>query len=222
MPNQHVQTRLMGIQAILNGIHQASAPMSNNTTGTERQAVIDSFLSAVFPNQYRFGTGDATDRNGNRSGQLDVVIENAFSPSLPIPAAPTRLYLAESIAAVIEVKSNIAVQWEQAVKTANQLAPLARNFGGGVFMGDMPTPYIPLFIVSYTGWSQMATLQAKLIECANIDGILIIDQGLFLSSARFGVTRATGSWALMGLIASIHQATHTMMSSSFNPLSYGL
>jgi hypothetical protein len=40
MPNQHVLDRLIGIQNILNGSHQTSTPMTNNTSGSEREAVI--------------------------------------------------------------------------------------------------------------------------------------------------------------------------------------
>jgi len=222
MPNAHILTRLQGIQTILNGTHQASASLTNNTSGAERQAVIDSFLAAVFPNQFRFGTGDATDINSNRSGQLDVVIENSFSPSLPIPGGNTRLYLAESIAAVVEVKSNIAVQWQQAVHTANQLAPLTRNFGATIVMGTQPTNDIPLFIVGYTGWNQIQTLRDNIATVPNIDGILVINQGLFVSSTRFGGFSATGPWALWGLISCLHNSMSTMKATSFSPIHYAI
>jgi hypothetical protein len=222
MPNTHILTRLQGIQSILNGVHQASAPLTSNTSGTEREAIIDSFLSAVFPNQFRFGTGDATDAGSNRSGQLDVVIENSFSPSLPIPGGNTRLYLAESIAAVVEVKSNVAVQWQQAVHTASQLAPLTRDFGATMSMGPAATTDIPLFIVGYTGWNQIQTLQTNIATVPNIDGILIINHGLFVSSPRFGGITATGAWALWGLITCLHQSMSTMKATSFNPLSYDI
>lgn len=222
MPNTHILTRLQGIQNILNGVHQASTPLTNNTSGAERAAIIDSFLSAVFPNQFRFGTGDAIDVAGNRSGQLDVVIENSFSPSLPIPSGNTRLYLAESIASVVEVKSNVAVQWQQAVHTANQLAPLTRNFGATMSIGPAATTDIPLFIVGYTGWNQIQTLQTNIATVPNIDGILIINHGLFVSSPRFGGITATGAWALWGLITCLHQSMSTMKATSFNPLLYAI
>lgn len=114
MPNQHVLQRLAGIQQILMGVHQASSSMSSATSGQERAAFIDQFLSQAFPSPFRFGTGDATDTAGVRSGQLDVVVEFPFMPSLPLTGGGnSRLYLAESVAAVIEVKSNVAAQWNQ-------------------------------------------------------------------------------------------------------------
>src|ERR1700674_4880270 len=109
--------------------------MSSATKGVERQTFIDSFLREVFPTPFRFGSGDATDASGAKSGQLDVVIEYPFSPSLPIVgSAITRLYLAESIAAVVEVKSNVEQQWTEAVATANALRPITRTFGAQMFM----------------------------------------------------------------------------------------
>ena len=222
MPNTHILTRLQGIQSILNGVHQASASLTNNSSGSEREAIIDSFLSAVFPNQFRFGTGDATDARSNRSGQLDVVIENSFSPSLPVPGGLTRLYLAESIAAVVEVKSNLAVQWQQAVHTASQLAPLTRDFGGTMSMGPGATADIPLFVVGYTGWNQIHTLQSNIATVPNLDGILIINHGLFVSSPRFGGITASGAWALWGLITCLHQSMSTIKATTFDPLLYAV
>ena len=110
MPNTHVSQRLAGIHSQLMAAHQASIPMSNVTKGAERESFISQFLSKVLPPVYRFGTGDATDIDGNRSGQLDVVVEYPFGPTLPAVHGETRLYLAESIAAVIEVKSSLPAQ----------------------------------------------------------------------------------------------------------------
>jgi hypothetical protein len=154
------------------------------------------------PPIYRFGTGDATDTNGNLSGQLDVVVEYPISPSLPLtgPSA-TRLYLAESIAAVIEVKSDAAKQWPQAQQTAAQLAPLQRTFGARITIGGSnPKPRIPLFVAGYTGWKTIDALRANLSADNNVAGILVIDAGLFASSQEYHGMTATGPWALWGLI----------------------
>jgi hypothetical protein len=129
MPNPYVLQRLLGIQTILKGVHQAGVPMSAAAKGQERAAFIDQFLSQVLPLPYRFGTGDAADLAGNKSGQLDVVVEYPFAPTLPLGGGPTRLYLAEGVAAVVEVKSDVASQWNEALDTAALLAPLTRKMG---------------------------------------------------------------------------------------------
>ena len=115
MPNQVILDRLVGIQGILNGVRKAGTSMSAASKGSERQAFIDQFLKEVLPPIYRFGSGDATDVAGNRSGQLDVVVEYPFAPNLPLGAGSSRLYIAEAIAAVIEVKSDVAGQWDEAL-----------------------------------------------------------------------------------------------------------
>lgn len=84
MISQTLVTRLDGIQQMLISAYNAGSSMSAASKGAEREAFIDTFLSQVFTPQYRFGSGDAIDQNGNQSGQLDVVIEYPLVPSLPI------------------------------------------------------------------------------------------------------------------------------------------
>lgn len=222
MPNPHVLQRLTGIQTILNGVYQSNAAMSSSAKGTERESFIDEFLAKVLPPIYRFGTGDATDANGNKSGQLDVVIEYPFSPSLPTTAASSsRLYLAESVAAVVEVKSDISSQWNQATSTAKKLQTVKRQFGGQMIMGGMnPTPEIPLFVAAYKGWKQIPTVQQNLSSQSSIAGALIIDPGVFVSSPKYGGIQVTGPLALWGLICSLHMITSSLQAASTNPMAY--
>jgi hypothetical protein len=213
MPNVHVLRRLEGIQDILNGVHRHSDPLSPASKGQERQAFIEDFLAKVLPPIYRFGTGDATDAAGNRSGQLDVVVEYPFAPSLPaIGSGKTRLYLAESVAAVVEVTS----QWEEVVRTATQLAPLRRYFPTAITMGNL-SESIPLLVAGYTGWKEVATAQRHLQQAPNIAGVLVIDSGIFV---RDDGLVATGPWSLWGLISTLHEVTSGLQSASSDPHSY--
>jgi hypothetical protein len=223
MPNTHVIQRLAGIQQILCGVHAASGPLSAASKGQERQAFIDSFLGNVLPPVYRFGTGDATDVAGNRSGQLDVVVEFPFSPTVPGVGGPavTRLYLAEGVAAVIEVKSNAMTQWSEAARTASLLAPLTRTFGATMTFGaGPPDSHIPLFVVGYTGWKTADTLKAQLKANLNIAGILIIDAGLFVTSQQYGGIVANGPHSLWGLISVLHRITTSLSGAATDPISY--
>ncbi|MEL6947668.1 MAG: DUF6602 domain-containing protein [Pseudomonadota bacterium] len=196
--------------------------MSNSSRGNEREAFIDTFLAEVLPPIYRFGTGDATDVQGNRSGQLDVVVEYPVAPSLPsVGKDRTRLYLSESIAAVIEVKSNASSQWDQACKTAEQLAPLRRSFGSTMVMGGFPPQeQIPLFVVGYTGWSKIETLQSKLAQQPHVSRILIVENQLFATQHHLGGLAATGPYALWGLITSLHLIANSLQAASTNPFEY--
>jgi hypothetical protein len=220
MVNQYLMQRLAGLRNLLIGVHQASAGMSSASKGHERAQFIDAFLSEVLPAIYRFGTGDATDSHGNRSGQLDVVIEHPFSPTLPVVGAgQSRLYLAEGVAAVLEVKSDLAGQWAEAVKTANTLAELKRAWGMTMtFGGGWPGARIPLYVVGYTGWKTIETLRNHVDAQPNIDGALVIDSGLYHSSS----CSASGDASLWALICDLHSRTSTLNAAATKPLDYVL
>jgi hypothetical protein len=147
MPNEILLSRLRGIQQQLMGAYDASSPMTNATKGSEREFLVDLFLSNVLPSQYRFGSGDITDVKSNRSGQVDIVVEFPFLPSIPIAGCDRfRLYLAESVACAIEVKSDISNQWEQALATCQKVKNIERSIsqyvksvGGGSFTTNSRT-----------------------------------------------------------------------------------
>lgn len=208
MINPHIMERLAGIHQMLMGAHQAGNPMSASSKGTEREAFIDRFLSQVLTPQFRFGNGDATDQDGRRSGQLDVVVEYPFVPSLPIVGSHSpRLYLAEGIAAVIEVKSDVSAQWPEVDGTISRLSPLRRQYRSGLSFGPQANPHsIPLFVVGYTGWKTLDPLVSRLQPGA-IEGILVINSLLFASTDEFFGVRTTGTpAALWAFIACIHLA----------------
>jgi hypothetical protein len=58
---------------------------------------------------------------------MDLVMELPFGPSLPIPAGSHRLYLAESVAAVIEIKSNLSSHWNEVEETIRPVRQLVRD-----------------------------------------------------------------------------------------------
>jgi hypothetical protein len=221
MPNQHVLERLEGVQAILNGVHLSGRGMSTASRGGERAAFINDFLAQAFPSPFRFGMGDATDAAGNRSGQLDVVIEYPYSPSIPA-AGDSRLYLAEGVAAVVEVKSNVADQWGQVVSTATQLAKVQRQLekAGGIVLGKRPSSRIPLFAVGYTGWKQQETVTQNLANTPNVDGVLVIDTGFFVSTAEYGIS-GYGAWGLWAFICCLYEAISSLLGTVTDPISYG-
>jgi hypothetical protein len=213
--NKHIASRLAGIRQILMGAHCAGASMSTASRGTERAAFVNKFLSQVLTPQFRFGEGEATDVSGRLSGQLDVVVEYPWIASLPTDASSPRLYLAEGVAAVIEVKSDVAGQWDQVRETSAKLKALERSYDNQVFFGGglIPPAKIPLFAVGYVGWKTMESVEAHLAE-GIVDGILVIESGLFASQSLFGEIRIDGDLSLWGLICCLHQATSALTTPS--------
>lgn len=218
MTNQYVEGRLRGLKDVLMGVYDSSRLLTSATKGNERETFIDSFLKDVLPPVYRFGSGDATDAAGNRSGQLDVVVEYPFAPSLPAVAnSRTRLYLAECIAAVIEVKSDISNQWSEVVRTSKALSPLTRYFGTMMIMGSVPEENIPLFAVGYTGWKTIESLNDHVKSCEGLCGALIIESELYVSKVS---GNKSGPFALWSLICDLHKITNSLSSASTSPEIY--
>lgn len=76
MPNQHLAERLCATQAALMALHSGGSMMSSTTKGKEREGFVSKFLAQVLPPVHRFGSGDIIDSMGERSGQVDIVIEH--------------------------------------------------------------------------------------------------------------------------------------------------
>lgn len=155
--NKYILQRLKGIQDNLNAIHTASKSTSSNTKGKEREEFINLFLSQILPSHFRFGSGEITDLSGHLSGQLDIVIEYPLLPSITLPAsnAGNRLYLAEGVAACIEVKSNLITQWNEVKETSEKVKQLRRRLSAST---GMAPKQIPLFAVGYKGWKSVKPL----------------------------------------------------------------
>lgn len=158
---------------------------------------------------------------GNRSGQLDVVLEYPFAPSIPA-GGKTKLFLAEGVAAVVEVKSDAARQWAEVVGTATQLANVQRQLerGGGLVLGKPPSTRIPLFVAGYSGWKQKTTVAQHLAGTPNVAGVLIVDSGIFVSH-EYGV-EGDGPWGLWAFICCVYKAISSLLGTVTDPLAYAL
>jgi len=123
-----LRPRLEAIHKMLMAGFYGSGELSSASKGHERELFINTFLSHIFPPNYRFGSGDVIDGHSEKSGQVDIVIEYANFMSFPYLFGGPRLYLAEGVASAIETKSNLCVQWEEALATATKIKKLKRIF----------------------------------------------------------------------------------------------
>lgn len=179
-----LSARLKGIHAQLIGGYSGGDAMSSATKGYERENFVENFMSRVFPPHFRFGRGDIMDAS-TRSGQIDVVLEYPFTPSLPMLMGNPRLYLAEGVAAAIEVKSDLAAKWDEVVETAKKVKALTRDWSGSAHDDSSATAmvfreHIKFFAVGYTGWKTKETLESHMKEQQGVvDGALVIDPGIY-------------------------------------------
>lgn len=182
--------RLEGIRKILVAHRDAGAALPSATKGSEREILIREFLASVFPSPFRFGSGSIVDASGAQSGQLDVVVEFPFLPSFPTPGAPERLYLADSVAAVLEVKSDLTPQWGELESTVSKVLALRRRWlghqevgvRGGILLRGATTSRIPVMGVAYKGPTTAEALQERLErtdEANRPDGLFVVESGAY-------------------------------------------
>ncbi len=221
--NQNVMEKLDAYRSVLMANHAAGAAASSASKGRDREAFVHDFLSDCFPPSYRFGSGEVTNSNGVMSGQLDIVVEYPFAPSLTMSSNKTRLYFEESVAVVIEVKSDLSSQWQEVQQTAARLRALNRpqrsaaSFGGA--NTNLAFGTIPIFAVGYGGWSTLKTVQEK-ANSGVVDGVLVLEHSLFAASDRFQNHYAQGSVSLFVFLSEIHECLRAVAGTGLDLLAY--
>jgi hypothetical protein len=226
--NIHIRQRLEGIVMHLRAVHAAGVQMSSSSKGREREAFINDFLKAVFPPIYRFGSGDITDLEQRTSGQVDIVIEYPFGPTIPeIGQNPVRLYLAETVACLVEVKSDLQKQWDEAQTKATSVAALSRVYGGmisfnrpGAHMtigGD--SSRIPYIAVGYRGWQTYEGIRSAFDKSNGVSAVLTIDPLCFISSDSYYFGGPNALWLM---ICHMQHEIQRIAQASMNPELYGV
>lgn len=179
--NPMLERRIDAMFGMLTQVDAAGMAMSASSRGTEREIFVRGFLQQVFPAHFRFSSGDITDGYGKRSGQVDVVVENPSGFSFPVAPDGPRLFLAETVAVAVEIKSDLKSQWAEVLATAKgirklrrhsarqahdglvEIASMLRSRGGfdgqiGAWLKGRRTPddalgeRIPVIAVGYRGW----------------------------------------------------------------------
>ena len=164
MANKLIEQRLEGVLKMLLTLYQASDEVLGSQhsaiTGPEREIFVAHFLSQILPPHYRIGSGIITDAEGAISTQFDVVIELPFAPSFSFLDGTPRIYLADTIGAIIEIKSDLAGSnvYEKFV-SGNQYTPLKQisrkvmitNLDEGITIKESNT--IPSYVVTYKGYA---------------------------------------------------------------------
>jgi uncharacterized coiled-coil protein SlyX len=222
--NQHVRSRIKAIQDSLLATYRGGVGLPSAMVGGERELVLHGLLRETLPPIYRFGQGAITDATGRLTGQVDLVMELPFGPSLPMPAGSHRLYLAESVAAVVEIKSNLSSQWTELEQTVKQVRRLARDLRQiqGFALESTPEPDnriadiqgIPCYVVGFCGFLTERNLRSRLDKtepASRPHGALVIESGAFV-----GVTgSAEGEAGLYRLIVELVEVFNSAVGVAY-------
>jgi len=214
-------SRIEGMRNIAMAHHKAGCGMANAVIGNERENFIKYLLSKIFPNSYRFSSGEIIDISGKRSGQVDVVMEYPYEPSFPSPAGDERLLIAESVIIAFEVKSSDS-QMSEVIDKSRLINNLYRNLNIHMWYGDdegdqaFPKEHldikhkIPNIAVFYKGPVKSETFFNKYSEM-NVDerptAMIALDSGYFIFGSNDGniitFQGIDGIYALICLICEI-------------------
>lgn len=146
--------------------------------GSEREAVLKSFLVAYLPTRYGISSGEILDSQGTTSHQCDLIIYDHYNCPLLLAGRDVRIFPAESVLAVIEVKSVLsAKEIGDSVGKIRDLKNLTRKNGP-----------IPGIIFAYkSGWEKepimrtVTELQKHYRQLQGnqlVDLLCILDDGL--------------------------------------------
>lgn len=194
--------------------HRDSERYSPTITGAEREIFNRELFQKILPTNYRIGAGCIVDSTGDETGQIDAVIELPFSLSFPISSGENRLYLADTIGAAFEIKSDLNKQWDEAIRKVNEIKKLDRIQikSGDIALLDILK--IPAFIIAFKGPKNLDTIYKKL---GNLqikdwpDGILIIEHGVFYGRAAGCNTvyeAQDPSHAILSFISCLYKVLH--------------
>lgn len=150
--------------------HKQSQKYPSTVIGNERELIIESLLARVLPQNIRYGSGVIMDCYGQTTGQVDIVLECEQSFSLPITSGKQRLYFADTVAAAIEVKSDLRVQKVQAFEQSHAVQRLQRK-------KSEEKPFfknqyqVPSYIIAFKGADSTTIAKWMFEECREKNSI---------------------------------------------------
>lgn len=181
--------KLESIHSNLMESHRDSSGYSSPIIGAEREAVNKKLLSVILPPGYRVGSGSITDAEGRETGQIDAVIEQPFSLSFPVVSETNRLYLADTVGAAFEIKSNLDVQGQDALNKIREIRSLRQHHIADGMVIKYDRHMIPSFIIGFKGPKTIESLEKKFIDPLDAlapNGVFVIESALFYGRAAGG------------------------------------
>ncbi|MDQ9128755.1 hypothetical protein RDT67_20255 [Serratia fonticola] len=249
MTSEILNSRLDSVLKMMNANYSGVAHSPSAIKGSARANFINNYLEQVVPQGCRISTsGEIIDNKGGSTGELDIIIENGYFPNIPVVGdKSSRLFFAEGVAAVIEVKSSLQNQWNEAMHTGQRLSQVTRDVQASqassynqptfirvsgfnshpgmpkapVMPQDVFFKKVPFFLVGYTGWEKFETLKEKFSNANGIlTGILQLDKGYFICDDSCGGINARGPVCLMAFINAIYESYNYIKNPNTDLLSY--
>ncbi|WP_295193383.1 DUF6602 domain-containing protein [uncultured Brevundimonas sp.] len=203
-----LKARLERISANMKEAYRDSASYVSPVTGREREVFVHAFLEKILPPSMRVGAGVITDARGVTTGQLDVVVELPLSVSFPI-VGENRHYVADTVGAVIEVKSDLTKQWSEVKAKAADLLRLGRFSPGPDEVFSSHDYRVPLFVVAFKGPKTRKTLESYLSQMRRGDWpavVYVVESDLLISQGPSGwLTARSPAACTFGFVSALYE-----------------
>lgn len=210
--NPHLLKRLQSIQETLEAQHSNVESLPDARQGWQSKLFLAEFLNKVFPGPDRFSTGSVMDSDGNLATEVDIAVTQPNAPSFPMSGpSQDRLLMAEGVAMIIEVCSDLSTHLAAIGSTVRRIRRLKRRTDQLITPGRRFPEQIPVVAVGYGGFQDFDRLRRRMGAVSDNyrpNGALIIEPGLF---EGFGI-RARGAVALYALCMVINRSLHQMYS----------
>ncbi len=190
-------TKLMATQqhAMAKAFEEATQFKHKTLRGGEREQGVRQFLNDQLPSRLKVITGEAIDRFGNTSSQLDVMVYDSALNS-PFAGESSGLLPAEALLAIVEVKTKLTrSEWKKissSIEKFRALRPYKKTFGlskagrQGI-ASELPRCFYS--VVAFSSdlsandtWAEREQQRARdyfgTDDCLGLDRILILDRGI--------------------------------------------
>jgi len=145
---------------------------SPGTKGAAREEIVREFLRCYLPQRFQVEGGQATDRFGNTSGQMDALILDLEDTPVLYSAPGAKVFLCESVRGAIEVKSQLTktglLEDARKIRRLKRLRRALNDPIHSVVQGEQqlvwPCPPIIGGLFAYSSAQSMTTLGTELRE----------------------------------------------------------
>lgn len=205
--------------------YKQSKKYPSTVIGNERELLIEGLLKRALPSNIRYGSGVIMDSSGYKTGQIDVVLECEHSFSLPITTGKQRLYFADTVAAAIEVKSDLSKQKVDAFAQSHRVQKLFRKKTTEKLI-DKKKYFVPSYIVAFKGAKEETIDQWIYQECREKKqlfptGILCLEPACFYAfEPDEGVIKSSGDGAIFAFLCSLSNWANYNKDSKFDVNNY--
>jgi len=163
--------------------------------GGEREQGLKSFLEAYLPSRYVVSNGEIVDDSGQTSRQCDLVIYDPTNCPLLLAGKNYRVFPAEPVFAVIEVKSVLTnSELEDAVEKIRSIKRLTRSNGliaGVIFAYKSGRKNDPIGQIA----SRLREINAEAGPRVYVDLVCALDSGIIQLADAMGKPKAPEEWS---------------------------